>query len=51
MVEEGAQDEIYDYFMSASTDNIAVAMSALGDEFTEEELRLVRVKFLSEVAN
>ena len=51
MVEPEVQDEIYDYFMSASTDNIAVAMKELGDDFTEEELRLVRVKFLSEVAN
>jgi len=51
MVEEDRQDEIYDYFMSASTDNIAVAMKELGDDFTEEELRLVRIKFISEVAN
>jgi ATP-dependent DNA helicase RecQ len=51
MVEEERQEEIYDYFMSASTDNIAVAMKELGDEFSEEELRLVRIKFISEVAN
>ncbi|GAB3859203.1 DNA helicase RecQ [Hymenobacter terrigena] len=51
MVEEEVRDEIYDYFMTASTDNIAVAMKELGNDFTEEELRLVRVKFLSEVAN
>ncbi len=51
-VDEDKQDEIYDYFMTASTDNIAAAMQALGiDDFTEEEVRLVRVKFLSEVAN
>ena len=37
--------------MTASTDNIAVAMKELGDDFTEEELRLVRIKFISEVAN
>jgi ATP-dependent DNA helicase RecQ len=52
MIEEDRQEEIYDYFMSASTDNIAVALKELGDdEYTEEELRLVRIKFLSEVAN
>ncbi|SHK37508.1 DNA helicase RecQ [Hymenobacter psychrotolerans] len=46
------QDEIYDYFMSASTDNIAVALKELGtDEYTEEDIRLMRIKFLSEVAN
>jgi ATP-dependent DNA helicase RecQ len=52
MVDEDKQDEIYDYFMNASTDNIAVALKDLGtDDFTEEELRLVRIKFISEVAN
>jgi len=52
MVDEDKQEEIYDYFMNASTDNIAVALKDLGtDDFTEEELRLVRIKFISEVAN
>ena len=52
MVDEDKQEEIYDYFMQASTDNIAVALQTLGsNDFTEEELRLVRIKFLSEVAN
>ena len=52
IVDEDKQTEIYDYFMSASTDNIAVALKELGaDDFSEEELRLVRIKFLSEVAN
>ena len=52
MVDEDKQDEIYDYFMKATSDNIAMAMQELGgDEFSEEELRLVRIKFLSEVAN
>ena len=51
-VDDDKQEEIYDYFMNASTDNIAVAMKELGtDDFTEEELRLVRIKFISEVAN
>jgi ATP-dependent DNA helicase RecQ len=46
------QDEIYDYFMSADTDHIAVALKAFGgDDFTEQDLRLMRIKFLSEVAN
>nr|WP_246010503.1 DNA helicase RecQ [Hymenobacter perfusus] len=46
------QDEIYDYFMTAQTDNIAVALKELGtDDYTEEDLRLMRIKFLSEVAN
>jgi ATP-dependent DNA helicase RecQ len=52
VLDEDRQEEIYDYFMSASTDNIAVALKELGtDEYTEEDLRLMRIKFLSEVAN
>ena len=52
VVDEDKQAEIYDYFMSATSDNIALAMSELGpDDFSEEEVRLMRIKFLSEVAN
>ena len=44
--------DIYDYFKEESTtDNVEVAMEELGDDFTEEEIRLVRVKFISELAN
>lgn len=50
MLEEDAQEAIYDYFLHAETDNIKVALQALDDEFTEEELRLMRIKFLSELA-
>lgn len=46
------QDEIFEYFMTAETDNIAVAMGAFGDDdYNEQDLRLMRIKFLSEVAN
>jgi ATP-dependent DNA helicase RecQ len=51
LIEDDRQEEIYDYFMQASTDSIAVALKELGDEYTEEELRLMRIKFISEVAN
>jgi ATP-dependent DNA helicase RecQ len=52
VVDEDKHDEIYDYFMTATTDNIATAVQELGvDDYTEEEVRLVRIKFLSEVAN
>ncbi|MCA8831545.1 DNA helicase RecQ [Hymenobacter sp. BT728] len=52
VLDEERQDEIYDYFMQAQTDNIAVALKELGtDDYTEEDLRLMRIKFLSEVAN
>ena len=43
--------EIYDYFKSSDTDNIDIAIEELGGEYTEEEIRLVRVKFISEVGN
>lgn len=52
VVDEDRQEEIYEYFMSAESDNIQLALEELGDiDYTEEELRLVRIKFLSEIAN
>jgi ATP-dependent DNA helicase RecQ len=51
LMDEERQDEIYDYFMTAETDNIQAAVQMLGDDYSEEELRLIRIKFLSEVAN
>ncbi|QJD78297.1 DNA helicase RecQ [Spirosoma rhododendri] len=52
VMDEDRQDEIFEYFMSAETDNIAIAMTQFGgDDFTEQDLRLMRIKFLSEVAN
>lgn len=43
--------EIYEYFKSSDTDNIDVAIEELGGEYSEEEIRLVRVKFISEMGN
>lgn len=43
--------DIYDYFKESETDSLAVAMDELGDDYTEEEVRLVRIKFISEIAN
>ena len=51
ILDEDQQADIADYFMSAETDNIRIALQELGDEYTEEELRLMRIKFLSEYAN
>jgi ATP-dependent DNA helicase RecQ len=51
IMDEDRQDEVFQYFMTAETDNIGAAVHELGDdEFSEEELRLMRIKFLSEVA-
>jgi len=51
-VDEYHQEEIYEYFSEAETDSIPDALNELGDdEFNEEEIRLMRIKFLSEVGN
>lgn len=51
-VDEYHQEEIYDYFNDAETDSVEDALKELGDdEFTEEEIRLMRIKFLSEIGN
>ncbi|MEI8271302.1 MAG: DNA helicase RecQ [Paludibacter sp.] len=45
-------DEIFDYFSTAETDKIDAALNELGeDDFSETEVRLVRIKFLSEIGN
>ncbi len=44
-------EDIYEYFRDAKTDNIDDAMTELGGDFTEEEIRLIRVKFISEMGN
>ncbi|MDX5482697.1 MAG: DNA helicase RecQ [Hymenobacteraceae bacterium] len=52
ILDQERQEDIYDYFMNASTDNIGEALKELGtDDFSEEDLRLMRIKFLSEYAN
>ncbi len=46
------QDEIFEYFRKAESDSINEALRELGeDEFTEEEIRLMRIKFMSELGN
>jgi len=46
------QEEIYDYFREAESDSISDAIVELGeDEFTEEEIRLMRIKFMSDLGN
>lgn len=51
-VDEYHQEEIYNYFSEAETDSIEEALKELGeDEFNEAEIRLMRIKFLSDVGN
>lgn len=51
IMDEDHMLDIYDYFKESETDNIEDAMDELGDDYTEEEIRLVRIKFISEMAN
>ncbi len=44
-------DDIYSYFKSSETDSIDEAMDNLDEDYSEEEIRLVRIKFISEMAN
>lgn len=43
--------EIYQYFKDSDTDDLDAAIDELGDDYTDEEIRLVRIKFISEMAN
>jgi len=51
MLDEESQDELMDYFMEANSDSLDVAIKEFGGDFSEEEIRLMRIKFMSEVAN
>tara|TARA_R110001583_G_scaffold1775_1_gene13609 strand:+ start:3046 stop:5244 length:2199 start_codon:yes stop_codon:yes gene_type:complete len=51
LLDEDQQEEIFDYFMEAEDDSIQKAMDEFEGEYEDEELRLMRIKFISEVAN
>ncbi len=52
VIEPDAEEEIYEYFKSAETDNVQAAREELGEDyFSEIEVRLVRIKFLCEFGN
>jgi ATP-dependent DNA helicase RecQ len=52
VVDEDIQDEIFDYFRNSETDSIQAAVDEIADdEIGEFELRLVRLRFISEHAN
>ena len=51
LVDEEQQEEIHEYFMEAETDKIQEALDEFDGDYDEEELRLMRIKFISEVAN
>lgn len=49
--DEDQIDDIYQYFMESDTDSLDKAYDELDEDYTEEEIRLVRIKFMSEMAN
>ena len=51
LLDEDQQEEIHDYFMEAETDDIQEALDEFDGEYEEEDLRLMRIKFINEVAN
>lgn len=51
MLDDDQQEEIHDYFMDSETDNIEKALKEFDGDYDIEELRLMRIKFISEVAN
>ena len=51
ILDEEQQSEIFDYFQEAESDSIEAAKEEFDGEYEEEELRLMRIKFLSELAN
>ena len=51
IMDEDHMLDIYDYFKESTTDKIDDAMDELGDDYTEDEIRLVRIKFISEMVN
>ena len=51
VMDEDHVEDIYEYFKDSETDDLEDAIEELGGDYTEEEIRLVRIKFLSEMAN
>ena len=51
VIDDDHVDDIFDYFSESETDSLEAAINELGNEYSEDEIRLVRIKFLSEMAN
>jgi ATP-dependent DNA helicase RecQ len=51
VLDEEVQEEIFEYFMESETDDLQVAFDEFGGDFELEELQLMRIKFMSEMAN
>lgn len=51
IIDKDDQDEIFDYFRTSESDNVEAAYNELCPDYSEEEVRLVRIKFLSDLGN
>ncbi|HOR40640.1 MAG TPA: DNA helicase RecQ [Paludibacteraceae bacterium] len=51
VMEEDHILDIYEYFRESQTDEVETALAELGSDYTEEEIRLIRIKFVSEIGN
>ncbi|MCY1457787.1 hypothetical protein D9M71_751090 [compost metagenome] len=52
MIDQDRQDEVYDYFKQADSDSINQALKDLGgDDYSYEDIQLMRIKFMSELGN
>ena len=51
VLDEDAVDDLYEYFMEADSDDFETAKEELQEYYSDEEIKLVHIKFISEVAN
>ena len=51
IMDEEDVDDVYEYFRESETDSLEEAMKEFGEDYSEEEIRLIRIKFISEMAN
>ncbi len=51
VIDDDHQDDIFEYFKEADSDSLEEAIQELGSEYSEDEIRLMRIKFLSELGN
>ena len=51
VMDEDHVGDIYEYFKESETDDLETAIEELGEDYSEDEIRLVRIKFISEMAN
>ncbi len=51
VIDEDHQEDIFEYFKEADTDSLQAAIQELGNDYSEEEIRMMRIKFLSELGN